>query len=396
MVPLTQMNGRPRTLQSLRGMLAPAERFVLIDIGARGGVSEQWKPIADLARVIGFEPDPVECDRLNAAGTGMEFHPIALHSSPGGYVFYLTESAFCHGFRRCDPKYFGRFPNAVNNKVRGELLVRADTLDNFAAGARLDHIDFIKIDTEGSELDILQGGRVSLDSKRVLGLLVEVWWDPRLKHQPSFAEMDSFIRRQGFTFFDLECQRYPRNSLPVGRITHVFRRASRFRFLRRAADALSHPTPYRHHGQILTGDALYFRDPVWDLREGAGAFDWDDQTILRLVGLLDLYGYPDFAIEILDFYRDRFERSVDVDGLIDALVPPIDGALAMERLCSFAARAWNRIVPKREGAVLPFDEYWSRSERLFLDNCLAPELRAKARIKQPRYRGNHDGDSRDS
>jgi Methyltransferase FkbM domain len=273
--------------------------------------------------------------------------------------------------------------------------VRAESLDNFAATAALDHIDFIKIDTEGSELDILQGGRASLRTKRVLGLLVEAWWDPRLKNQPSFAELDSFIRQQGFTFFDLECQRYPRNSLPVGRMTGAFGRGGRPRFIRRIADALSHPTPYRHHGQILTGDALYFRDPVWDLREGAGAFDWNDQTILRLVGLLDLYGYPDFAIEIVDFYRDRFERPVDVDGLIDALVPPIDGALSMERLCSFAARVWKRIGSQK-GAVLSFDEYWRRSERLFLDNCLAPELRPKARIRKPRYRGERNGGGRDS
>jgi FkbM family methyltransferase len=389
-VPLAQMNRNPRTLRSLGALLAAGERFVLMDVGARGGVSAQWQPIADLARVIGFEPDQVECDRLNAAGTGMEFHPCALHSSPGEHVFYLTESEFCHGFRPCDPKYFDRFPNAVNNRVRGEVRMRADSLDNFAHSARLEHIDFIKIDTEGSELDILQGGRGSLHAKQVLGLLVEVWWDPRLKNQPSFSEMDTFIRRQGFTLFDLECQRYPRNSLPVGRITRAWRSPRRPRFVRRIADALSHATPYRHHGQILTGDALYFRDPVWDLRERTSAFDWNDDTILRLVGLLDLYGYPDFAIEILDFYRDRFARPVNVDGLIDALVPPIDGALSMERLCAFAARAWQRIVPKKDGKVLPFDEYWRRSERLFLDNCLTPELRPKAHIRKPRYRGSRD------
>jgi FkbM family methyltransferase len=349
-----------------------------MDIGARGGVAAQWAPIADLARIIGFEPDPAECERLNAAGTGMEFHPCALHSSPGEHVFYLTESEFCHGFRPCDPRYFERFPNAVNNRVRGELRMRAESLVGFAAAAGLEHIDFIKIDPEGSELDILRGGRHSLGARRVLGLLVELWWDPRLKGQPSFAEMDTFIREQGFTLFDLECQRYPRNSLPVGPIT----RSSRFG---RFAARLSFPTPYRHHGQLLTGDALYFRDPVWDLREG-GAFLWDDHSILRLVGLLDLYGYPDFAIEILDFYRERFAQPVDVDALIDALVPPLDGALSLERLCAFGGRVWDRLMPKREGAVLGYDEYWSRSQRLFLDNCLSPELRAKARIRKPRYR----------
>ena len=372
------MNGRPRTLQILPGMLAPAERFVLMDVGARGGVAPQWAPIADLARTIGFEPDQAECKRLNAARSGMEFHPYALHSTAGEHVFYLTESDYCHGFRPCDPRYFERFPNAVNNRVRGKLRMRAESLDGFAAGARLDHIDFIKIDTEGSELDILRGARESLGSRRVLGLLVEVWWDPRLKGQPSFAETDTFIREQGFTLFDLECQRYPRNSLPVGPIT----RSSRFG---RFAAKLSFPTPYRHYGQLLTGDALYFRDPVWDLREG-GTFQWDDQTILRLVGLLDLYGYPDFAIEILDFYRERFAQPMDVDALIDALVPPLDGILSLERLCAFGGRVWNRFMPRRVGAVLRYDEYWSRSQQLFLDNCLSPELRAKAQIKKPRYR----------
>jgi FkbM family methyltransferase len=380
------MNGRPRTLQSLRRMLAQAERFVLMDIGARGGVSAQWAPIADLARVIGFEPDQGVCDRLNAASTGMEFHPCALHAVPGEHVFYLTESEFCHGFRPCDQRYLGRFPNAVNNRVRGQLSMRAESLDSFADGARLDHIDFIKIDTEGSELDILRGGRESLASRRVLGLLVELWWDPRLKGQPSFAELDTYIRGQGFTFFDLECQRYPRNSLPVGQMTRAFKRARPWRLVRAFTDPLSHPIPYRHHGQILTGDALYFRDPVWDLREGGSVFPWDDPTILRLIGLLDLYGYPDFAIEILDFYRERFARPVDIDGLIDALVPPLDVTLSTERLCAFCARLWERLLPKPQGKVLPFDEYWSRSERLFLDNCLSPELRPKAQIKKPRYR----------
>jgi FkbM family methyltransferase len=382
-VPLAEMNSNPRTLQNLRGILTADERFLLIDIGAAGGVSPQWKPIVDLARIIGFEPDRAECDRLNAAGAGMEFHATALHSSSGEHTFYLAESQYCHGFRPCDPEYWSRFPNAVNNQVRDEIRVQAQSLDDFASGAGLDHIDFIKLDTEGSELDILRGAAGSLGSRRVLGLMVEVWWDPRLKQQPSFAEMDTFIREHGFTLFDLECQRYPRNSLPVGPLTRASGAAGSSR-LGRLAAKLSFPTPYQHYGQLLTGDALYFRDPVWDLKQREASFAWDDQAVLRLIGLLDLYGYPDFAIEILDFYRDRFTRPLDVDGLIDALVPPLGGSVSMERLCAKAAAVLKRMLSP--GRALPFDEYWRRSERLFRDNFLAPELRPKARIKKPRYR----------
>jgi FkbM family methyltransferase len=340
------------------------ERFVLMDIGARDGVLPQWKPIADMARIIGFEPDEEECARLNKKNSGVEFVPSALASGPGQRPFYLTELEYCHGFMPCDEKYFGRFPNAVNNRVRDKVTLEADSLDNVVtkSKSRLDHIDFIKIDTEGSELDVLHGARATLSKCHVLGLLVEVWWDSRLKNQPAFAELDSFIREQGFSFFDIECQRYPRNSLPVGRLTSVQGEKSKwFSTLRGNAQTFSSEAPYRYFGQMLTGDALYFRDPIWDLSQEEDSFGWTDESILRLVGLLDLYNYPDFAIEILDFYRDRFSGHVDVDLLMDSLVPPIDGV------------------------ILPFGEYWDISAKLFADNYLAPHIRPKLRLSKPNY-----------
>lgn len=362
-MPINSTNSKPRSLDYLRMILSSnEERFVMMDIGARDGILPQWKPMGNLARVVGFDPDEEECKRLNAANKDMEFLPFALHSSPGERTFYLTELEYCHGFAPCDAKYFGRFPNAINNAVREEITLYADSLDNIVSKASFDHVDFIKIDTEGTELAILQGARNTFKTHRVLGLLVEVWWDPRLKNQPAFSDLDSFVRGEGFSFFDVECQRYPRNSLPVGAMTTNRQEGSGLlsRF-KRNADAFSCEAPYRYFGQILTGDALYFRDPVWDLSQGYTGFLWDDETILRLVGLLDLYNYPDFAIEILDFYRDRFSRSVDVDGLIDRLVPPVDGV------------------------ILPFNEYWRRSAELFSDHYLAPHIRPKARLVKPRY-----------
>jgi FkbM family methyltransferase len=375
-MPINSTNGQPRSLGYLQEILSSHDdRFVLMDIGARDGVMPQWKPIADVARIIGFEPDRDECDRLNGRSTGVEFIPSALAAGPGERPFYLTELEYCYGFMPCDEKYFGRFPNAINNAVRSQITLQADSLDNIVGKSPIPHIDFIKIDTEGSELDVLQGARNTLRNGRVLGLLVEVWWDPRLKNQPAFSDLDAFIRDHGFSFFDIECQRYPRNALPVGRMNkgrgRWFRFFSRFMpdsaalfFSRFTSDAgaLSCEVPYRYFGQILTGDALYFRDPVWDLSQGKTDFHWDDETILRLVGLLDLYNYPDFAIEILDFYRDRFTRSIDVDLLIDSLVPPVDGV------------------------ILPFDEYWDISARLFATHHLAPHIRPKLRLFKPKYR----------
>jgi len=372
-MPINSTNPTPRSLNYLKSVLpAGDDKFVLMDIGARGGIASTWNPLSGLARFIGFEPDEDECLRLNQEQRGVEFVPFALASSPGNYPFYLTELEYCHGFKASNEKFLGRFPNAINNAVKSQVEMKADALDNIIGRLGINHLDFIKIDTEGSELDILRGSIDSLRSRSTLGLLVEVWWDPRIKNQPSFSELDSFIRGQGFTFFDLECQRYPRSSLPVGHLKRIPSRIKRgapvkrvlrnlIRKIRRKTHYVNGPA-YRDFGQMLTGDALYFRDPIWDMGQNECAFAWTDESILRLVGLLDLYNYQDFAIEILDFYRDKFKVAIDVDFLLDSLVPPVDGA------------------------ILPFDEYWELSARLFAKNILLPHLRPKLHLTRPKYR----------
>src|SRR5215204_5969817 len=42
-----------------------ADRLRLFDVGARGGIDPRWRPFHRYIEVVGFEPDPAECDRLN-------------------------------------------------------------------------------------------------------------------------------------------------------------------------------------------------------------------------------------------------------------------------------------------------------------------------------------------
>lgn len=45
--------------------------------------------------------------------------------------------------------------------------------------------------------------------------------------------------------------------------------------------------------------------------------------LLRLCGLLDCYDYGDCALEVLDTSRTTLLAGVDVDPLMDALVPEL-------------------------------------------------------------------------
>jgi len=314
----------------------PRNQYVLLDIGARIALQPAWKPLTPIANVVGFEPDAEECARLNEKysleNQRVVIHAKAIAGRTGTHPFYVTQSPDSSGLYRGNAAWVDRFP-FTTLKVSKEIRIDAVTLDQFAQDARLDHVDFIKIDVEGAEHDVLCGGLKMLAQQRVLGIFTEFWWDPIIKGQHGFADIDTLVRGSGFRFFDLDLHRYSRSTLPAGRVETLVDGERRVADIKKALDK-------RAYGQAWTGDALYFRDPVGELKAGALNPMWDKETLLRLCGLMDLYDYGDCAIEVLETFRSTHLAEVDVDRLMDALVPAI------------------------EGQIMPYDEYRSLSIRV--------------------------------
>ena len=65
----------------------------------------------------------------------------------------------------------------------------------------IDEIAFLKLDTQGSELDILRGAGTALD--RCLGIEIEVEFVPIYVGQPLFADVDQWLRARGFLLWRL-------------------------------------------------------------------------------------------------------------------------------------------------------------------------------------------------
>lgn len=309
-------NLETRFPQAIAPLLFGDERYIIVDIGARHGILPSLEPLADVATFIGFEPQEQECRRLNEVYRDthgkIRVLPYAVAGRAGKHRLYIAKFPPSSGLLPTNQVWYGRFPWA-NTDIIGDVEVDAVTLTDFCMQEQLHHLDFIKIDVEGMEYDVLEGGREALTAQRVLGVFSEVWWDPVAKGQRPFAEIDILLRSFGFRFFDLKMHRYPRSVLPAGRL--------------RPGDNGKIKPVDRAYGQSWTGDALYFRDPVGELREGKLDPMWNVPMLLRLCGLLDLYDYGDCAIEILEAFRTTMLSGVPVDELIDALVPTFEGKM---------------------------------------------------------------------
>jgi hypothetical protein len=96
----------------------------------------------------------------------------------------------------------GRFYLHRKFAVTGTASVPLVPLDDAAALYGFFDACFLKIDTQGTELDILESGP-RLVGESLLGVHVECSFRPFYKGQPLFADVDGHLRRHGFELCSL-------------------------------------------------------------------------------------------------------------------------------------------------------------------------------------------------
>lgn len=316
---LTTPNPTPRFAAALSGILQDeAEQCIILDVGSRNGLDPVWAPLQAAARFIGFEPDPQQADRLNRSkkpASRIRHYPFALSDRDGERTFNITRFPESSSFYAENPAWTRRFPITEQTTER-QVTLPTITIDTFCGQEDVRHLDFLKIDAEGAELDILRGAVATMSRTEILGIKTEYWWSPRTKsgYAHSFAELDIFLRQNGFEFFDIRPHYYPRATVPSGRIT------ARFDNPEAKARLKFRHVPY---GQSWTGDALYFRDPVGEKISGKDVSAWDRSKLIRLCAVMDIYDYGDSALEILEYFYPLFGDEIHT--YYDLLTPTIDG-----------------------------------------------------------------------
>jgi len=172
----------------------------VLDVGAAMLESPPYQSLVDAkrARLIGFEPDADACTKLNEKfGEPHRFYPYFIGDGEPA-IFHETNWGPTGSLFEPNTPLLDKFQLLAElTTVVGEHPVATRRLDDIP---EIDDVDFLKIDVQGSELDVMSNGRRVIES--TLLIQTEVAFVEYYKGQPMFSDVDAFLRRNGYQFHD--------------------------------------------------------------------------------------------------------------------------------------------------------------------------------------------------
>ena len=182
--------------------------FVLLDVGADGGVFE-LPGLAAHCDVHAFEPRADSSAELIAESTekikashggyrNLIVHPYGLASSTGAFPLHVTRIPQASSLREPNQAVVSRWRMDRGLDVVDKVEIDCLSLADFVSRNGLDRIDFIKLDTQGTELDILLGSPDELAKISVISSEVE--FIELYKGQSLFDDIIRHLRPHGFRF----------------------------------------------------------------------------------------------------------------------------------------------------------------------------------------------------
>ena len=288
-----------------------------IDVGSAGGIIADLNPIAFAVDAIGFEPNPDHFADLSAADShwrSLRYLPHAIGGQSGTRALYRPRfgnssttlppnTAIGDAFDKL--QFFD-----VEETTQVDVIRLDDALDQFD----IRNPDYLKLDVEGAEFEILEGAAQSLST--LSAIRVEVCFIEVRQGQRLGMEVGHYLERLGFRLMHM-------TELNPWRV-HGYR----------AHPAVSREPIRYSRGQLVHADFLFMRDPE---------FFADAERRIRGAFLAMTHGFFDHA--------ERLLSDPETNALLQAGGRPVNLPDALDaasrRMASHLWRARVLTMPRR-------------------------------------------------
>jgi FkbM family methyltransferase len=212
----------PRGLDQFSDIRSAFPEFTpltVFDIGANVGQSAETMLVEfPSSSLFCFEPSQSTFKELQErfrVSTRVQCVNLALSNGERSAKLELNESSVLR-------RLVGE-PNSAGNPTKTED-VSLTTIDAFCAEQQITTIDYLKIDTEGHELQVLAGAELMLNSERIRLIELELGMNPENSYHTKFEDAKELMEQKGYRVFSITEQvaEWPSRQQHLRRVNAVF------------------------------------------------------------------------------------------------------------------------------------------------------------------------------
>ena len=174
---------------------------VLIDIGASGALHSKWKSIAKHSICIAFDADNREMGFAEKESDTFKklivFSSVVTDQSSDEIDFFLTKSPFCSSSLEPDIEKLKSWSFQDHFRVEKKIRLKAIGLTEALKEVGIDRIDWMKTDTQGTDLRLFKNLPENIRNK-----VIVVEFEPGIldayKGEDKLYEVIQYMDHQGF------------------------------------------------------------------------------------------------------------------------------------------------------------------------------------------------------
>ena len=202
---VSQISGRHRIRALLANQLIRRSDPVLFDVGANeGSISKQLRSSFPQAVIHAFEPHPGVFAKLKANmenTPGITLNPCALGDTCRRQTFNLSSDGGSSSVLTFDPS--SPYIRGLQQETENSVEVEQKTIDSYCREQGIEQIDFLKLDVQGFEPQVLDGAADMLSRQAIGTIQAEIIFRSFYDQPASFFEIERRLRPHGYRLISI-------------------------------------------------------------------------------------------------------------------------------------------------------------------------------------------------
>lgn len=186
--------------------------LLFIDVGANDGwfakVIFRFMPNAT---VVSFEPLKSMIpylENLQNKRKNYKFENIGLGANNGSAVIHEFKTTGLSSLKNLNYEYDNI---NFNQEIKNEYQIEITTLDSYISKNGISDLICLKIDTQGFEMEVLQGAKSLFEKKQIKIIIIELMTIEKYQGTHLYLDIINYLNNFGFKLIDIHTSYYEKN-----------------------------------------------------------------------------------------------------------------------------------------------------------------------------------------